>query len=670
MKKHVSVFAFCTLLTLDVSSALAAGDGPSADSGADAVPGVETINGKTYLTITASRVLQKQSGVSSNLTVIDRDEIERSAADSVGDLIAEQGIGHVQKYPGALTSIGIRGFRTETHGNDLQGHVLVLLDGRRAGTGNLAKIMTKNVERIEIIRGPGAVQYGSGGMGGVVNIITRQGKGNSAFVEGGGGSFGEAEGSIGGTAREKGFDFAGALSRSTQGDYKTGSGVTFANTGFDAQTGASLNAGYEFSPKNRFGVIVTDFDVDHAGDPNYLSANDTDNFSDKNNYSVDSSYNGQSSSGRYRWMGRYFFGKDENIWNDPLLSNPTGYDDGFATRNKTDQQGAQAQISGAFGALHLTTGLDWLRYEVKNTYSPELTTYENPALFLLARFGFFDERLTLSGGIRQDWYSVEVEQPAGGDEDTSHLTPQAGLAYLLTDALKLRAQVAQGFVMPSADQLAYDMFSFGRRTVGNPDLDPETSLTWEGGVDYTKSGLSGALTWFSTDFDDKIVSKNLPDNITSFTNLGSASISGIEAALSYDIGVPLGWSWEVRPFIDMTWLTRYEDDATGEDLTYISDRTLSTGLSFADGAGLSGRVNFTYTGPQQVDDWEETYKVVTLDSFVVTDLSLSYRFLRSEKYGDYTIRGELRNLFDEDYAYVKGYPMPGRSIWAGLRWSW
>jgi vitamin B12 transporter len=672
-KRHLSRLsglALCTIFSFNVSSTLAAGDGQTTNSGADPVPGVETINGKTYLTITASRVLEKQSGVSSNLTVIDREEIERSSADSVGDLIAEQGVGHVHKYPGVATSIGIRGFRTDTHGNDLQGHVLVLLDGRRAGTGNLAKIMTKNVERIEIIRGPGAVQYGSGGMGGVVNIITRQGKGNSAFVEGGGGSFGEAEGSIGGTAKENIFDFAGAITRSTQGDYKTGSGVTFANTGFDAQTGASLNAGLEFAPHNRFGVIVTDFDVDHAGDPGYLSANDTDNYSDKSNYSVDSSYNGQSSSGRYQWMGRYFFGKDENIWNDPWLSNATGYDNGIATSNKTDQQGAQAQISGAFGALHLTTGLDWLHYEVKNTYSPQQTNYDNPALFLLARIGFLDERLTLSGGVRQDWYAVEVEQPAGRDEDTSHFTPQVGLAFLLTDALKLRGQVAQGFVMPSADQLAYDIQTAFGRTVGNPDLDPESSLTWEGGVDYTKSGLTGALTWFSTDFDDKIVRTSLPGNITSFTNLGSASISGIEAALSYNIGVPLRWAWEVRPFVDMTWLNRYEDDATGKDLTYMSDITLSTGLSFADGAGFSGRVNFTYTGPQQVDDWEDTYTVVELDSFVVTDLTLSYRFLRSEKYGDYTVRGELRNLFDQDYAYVKGYPMPGRSVWAGLKWEW
>lgn len=670
MKKQVPFLVLCVLLSLEVSGAAAVENVPAASPESEGVPGVEIVNGKTYLTITASRVPEKKSEVSAALTVIDRQEIERSAADTVGDLIAEKGIGHIHKYPGALTTIGIRGFRTDSLGNDLQGHVLVLLDGRRAGTGNLAKIMTKNVERIEIIRGPGAVQYGSGGMGGVVNIITRQGKGNSAFVEGGGGSFGEAAVDVGGTAKGQGFDFAAAISRFTQDDYKTGSGITFTNTGSDSQTGVSANVGYELVPGNRLGVIVTDFAADHVGDPGYLSANDTDNFNDKGNYSVDSRYNGQNGSGKYQWLGRYFFGQDKNVWADPLVSNASGWDDGVASRNKADQQGAQAQVSGAFGLLNLTTGLDWLHYQVENSWSPQQTSYDNPALFLLAKAGIMDNRVFLSGGIRQDWYAVEVEQPGGRDEDTTHTTPQLGLAWMVTDALKLRGQVAQGFVMPSADQLAIDIEAYGRHTVGNANLAPEKSLTWDGGAEYVRSGVSGSLGWFTTDFEDKIVTAQLADGAMSYVNLGNAAISGLEGALSCDLGVPLHWAWEVRPFVDMTWLRRYEDEATGEDLTYMSDLTLATGLNLANGAGFSGRVNVSYTGPQQVDDWEETSARVELDSFVVTDMMLSYRFLHSVAMGDFTVRGELRNLFDEDYAYVKGYPMPGRSAWVGLRWEY
>ncbi len=676
--QYYALMALCSVFLQDVRGAAAmvsAAPSIPADDGAAGTPQVETVNGKTYLTITATRVPEKSSGVSANLTVIDREEIDRAAADNVGDLLAAKGIGHVHKYPGALTTIGIRGFRTETHGNDLQGHVLILLDGRRAGTGNLAKILTGNVERIEIIRGPGAVQYGSGGMGGVVNIITRQGRDNSLFVEAGAGSFGQAEGSVGGTAKEQGFDFAGAFSAATQDDYETASGVTFVNTGIHSQTGASANAGYEFAPGNRIGLIITDFEADKAGNPGYLSVNDTDNYSEPGNYSVDSSYSGRNSTGSYQWMGRYFFGRDKNVWADPLSSNPTGWDNGIDSRNTTDQQGAQAQISGDFGLLTLTTGLDWLHYEVENSWAPQQTSYTNPALFLLARVGLLDDCVIFSGGVRQDWYAVEVQQPAGSDVDASHLTPQIGLAWMATDSLKIRAQVAEGFVMPSANQLAIDMVAFGRRTLGNPDLDPETSLTWEGGTDYAKSGFAGSLTWFATDFKDKIVTNKVADRTTSYTNLGSATISGLEAALSYDIGTPLHWAWEVRPFVDMTWLHQYEDDATGLDLEYTSDLTLSTGLSFSDSAAFSGRLNVSYTGPQQVDDWEASVwpaptPVVELDSFVVTDLTLSYRLWKDAQLGDFTVRGELRNLFDQDYVYVKGYPMPGRSAFVTLRWDY
>ena len=101
-----------------------------------------------------------------------------------------------------------------SYGNDLEGYVLILLNGRRAGTGNAAKIMTKNIERIEILRGPASVQYGSAAMGGVVNVITKQGKDKpTAFVEGVLGSFEHEEGSIGFSGQVNGFDFSGSYLR-------------------------------------------------------------------------------------------------------------------------------------------------------------------------------------------------------------------------------------------------------------------------------------------------------------------------------------------------------------------------------------------------------------------------------------------------------------------------
>lgn len=109
--------------------------------------------------VSESRIEETKREVTANLSIISTEAIEQSSSRDLGELLTEYGLGHIQKYPGALTSVSIRGFRTETHGNDLQGKVLILLDGRRAGTGNAVKIQTKNIERIEIVRGPGAVQY-------------------------------------------------------------------------------------------------------------------------------------------------------------------------------------------------------------------------------------------------------------------------------------------------------------------------------------------------------------------------------------------------------------------------------------------------------------------------------------------------------------------------------
>jgi outer membrane cobalamin receptor len=139
------------------------------------------------------------------------------------------------------------------------------------------------------------------------------------------------------------------------------------------------------------------------------------------------------------------------------------------------------------------------------------------------------------------------------------------------------------------------------------------SPTWEAGLDWFENGLQASVTWFHTDFEDKIVSNYLADGTSTWKNEGDAKISGFQADVSYDLGMPLGWSWEVRPYVGFTALTESEDKTTGQDLLYVSKRHY-----------LAGR---------------------------------------------FSIRGEVHNLFDEDYAYVKGYPMPGRSFFAGLAWE-
>ncbi|MEA3280744.1 MAG: TonB-dependent receptor, partial [Thermodesulfobacteriota bacterium] len=512
--------------------------------------------------VTAGRVEEKKKEITSNVTIINEEEIKNSSAGDLGGLLTEKGIGHSHRYPGSLNAIGIRGFRTETHGNDLEGYVLILINGRRAGTGNAAKIATKNIERVEIIRGPASVQYGSAAMGGVVNVITRQGRGKpSVFVEGMLGSFDYKEGSAGFSGKYKAIDFSAAFTTGSMDDYDTANGERYYNTGYNREENCSLNLGYEFMPGNRIGVIYNYFDVDHAGNPDRLSTNDLDDYADKSNKSIDFIYDGGTPDGPFTWKARYFAGKDEDEWVNPTLSNPDGWDDGIPSKQTADQKGVQAQASFNSEYILVTAGFDWVNYEIETTWDPKKSEYDNPAGFLLAKARLFDKKLIITGGVRYDDYEVDMKSD-GTKKSNDHFSPRVGTAYLITDWLKLRANYGEAFKMPSARQMAADYTTsgwWGQHYVGNPNLNPEKSETYEGGLDFSYISFDASFTYFHTDFKDKIESYTTAGGDESWKNLGKAEIEGVEGNLSYDVGSLFSWDYQVKPYIHFTHLTRYKD---------------------------------------------------------------------------------------------------------------
>ena len=630
--------------------------------------GSETVSTLETIVVTAGRVAEKQKTLTNNVTIIDSEAIEQSPAKDLGELLAEQGFA-VRQYPGTLASVGIRGFRTDTTGNDLTSKVLILLDGRRAGTGNVAKIMTKNVQRVEVIRGPASVQYGTAAVGGVINVITRQGSGPiSGFVEGQMGSWRYEEGSLGIQGESNGLDFSAAGSRSSMEDYQTADGETYGNTGFDEEESISVNVGYSLNPNHRLGVIYTNFSVDEAGSPSYLSQNDLDSYLDKSNYSVDAIYDGETAEERFSWKLRYFAGKDKDKYTSPAWS--------YIDDTITDRKGAQAQLSANLDFVTITGGVDWVNYEIESTSTPELSTYDNPAGFLLAKGKLLDERLIISAGGRYDSYEVEIKRGEGKKEEDSHFSPNLGLAYLIAESLKVRANYGQAFVMPGANQMAADYIDVftGAQIQGNPNLSPEESSTWEGGLDFYSNGIFASVTYFYTDFKDKIEYVSLPGGISSWDNLGEATISGIEGEFNIDIGAIYNWKFQLRPYVRFTYLTQYEDDATGEDLKYTPDWNASYGIDFTNWMGLSVNFNIAYTGKKSVEDWENQVwpndaEIITLGSATVASLSISKTLLDSDRWGSLTLKGDITNLFNQDYAYISGYPMPGRSFYLGLRYD-
>ena len=630
--------------------------------------------------VTAGRVEEKKKEITSNITVIDEEEIKSSSATDLGDLLIQKGIGHSHKYPGGLTPVGIRGFRSETHGIDLKGYVIILLDGHRVSTGNASKIMTKNIERVEIIRGPASVQYGSAAMGGIVNVITKQGKNKPTFfVEGMLGSFGYLEKSVGFSGKVNIFDFSGSFSRSKMDDYDTADNIEgdrYYNTSYHRKDNYSLNIGAEFLPGNRVGLIYTNFDAERMGNPDALYQNDLDDYINSNNRSLDLTYDGRTSEGLISWKTKYYEGKNKDKWFDPIASNPDFFDDGLPRKVITDHKGAQAQVSLNQEYLLLTTGFDWMNYKTKDdTYTPQSTEYDNPAYFLLAKTRLLDKRLIFSGGLRYDKYEVEVRKGEGGKESDNNLSPQFGAAYLLTDYLKIRANYGEAFRMPSANELAGDYTAYGTHYVGNPNLDPEESKTYEGGADFSYASLNISFTYFHTDFKDKIEDDGgWPDR--TWHNIGKAEMAGFEGELSYDIGTLFDWDFQLKPYANFVRLTKYEDKETDEDLKYISDWNVSYGITLSDYNGLSANLNIAYVGKQDIDDWRNAgpptwiAPVIEKGSFSVANLTISKKIVDTENFGDITLKAEIENLFDKDYEYVNDYPMPGRSFFLGLKYDY
>ncbi|MCG8470822.1 MAG: TonB-dependent receptor, partial [Desulfobacterales bacterium] len=319
----------------------------------------------------------------------------------------------------------------------------------------------------------------------------------------------------------------------------------------------------------------------------------------------------------------------------------------------------------------LTTGVDWLKYDITSTYAPQSSTYTNAAGFALGKMKLMDKKWVLLAGGRFDYYDVEIHKGQGSDEDDADFNPSLGVVYNASKTLKFRASAAEAFRMPSAAELAGD-FNVEKdgKYKGNPNLKPEKSQTFELGVDYTPGNLKTQLTLFTTQYDNKITS-DPKQGYTTYKNLDEATTRGVEGEVSYAFADILG-VWELRPYVKATWLFKAEDAATGEDLKYNSDLNLSGGVALTDLDGFSADLSASHQSRQDVYKWNPDYtrSEATLPSVTVVNFTMSKRILECDGLGSLSLKGEVKNLFDEDAAYVLGYPIAGRRFFAGVSWAY
>ena len=625
--------------------------------------------------VTAGRIAEKAQTVTQATTVIPREEIEKNQYTDLGSMLRNYGI-QVNSYTPnqGLSQVAIRGVRSSAMGSDLQGAVLVLVDGRRIGTDNLSMLPMVNVERIEIIRGPASVQYGSSAIGGVINVITKrgigalqpEGKNLAARLEAGGGSFDTYKTQAELAAEKHGVDFSGGVSWLTGDDYKTGSGRTYHNTDIDYKLGYSMNLGYNFNEENRLGALLMGTRNEKAGSSNELRQNDRTAYSDRNNYSADLVYDGGYKNLGLNWKGRYFNGQDDYLFDEPDgLYGPSHYN------SENNYQGAQGQLSWNKSFITLTGGVDYLYYDIDVHSSDQTHKYSNTGTFLLSKFSFLDDLLILSGGLRYDDYDLKYQSHKGS---LNHTSPSVGLAVNPAKWLTLRGNYGESYRVPQAQEIT-GFTSYGITYLGNSGLKPEEGKSWDGGFEINHKGLNLGLTYFQTDYENKIATRSAGGYDREYYNLdGKSKFRGLEAQAGYDVGALLDWPFMLRPYLNMTTLFKY-DDEDGNTLENVSRHDIAYGLNFNHPDwGLDADLRFTYYGKQAQTDFgtPPSYlsREINVGPSTVVDLFVTKTIHNWEDIGTLSVKGEVRNMFDEDYETIYAYPMPGRSFYVGLQYEY
>lgn len=600
--------------------------GPFAVASAQSITGLPSDSAQDdmeTLIVTGTRLDTPASQLGTSVSVITDAELERRGYDFAIDAIAAApGVTVNQNgaFGGAAT-VRIRGAASE--------QTLVLIDGvpvndptSPGGGFNFASLDPADIRRIEVLRGPQSVLWGSDAIGGVLNIITKRPEQTpplTAFVEGG--SFDTLRGGAAVSGNFDPGDFrVGVTGISTNGISKAdeADGNTEAD-GFDAWTlnargGLKLpgNARLEATLRrveaeaefDGFGVETGVIDSDEVSETAELSGTVTlraptlvddrldllamVGYSGIERDSFSSGVNSFSSEGE-RLVGRFqatlsFFERHRFAIG--------------AEREESEANGEETAIDGLFGLWE---------------YTPI-------------------DSLTLSAGIRNDDH----------ERFGSETTRRAAINFSPLDPLTLRASWGEGFKAPTIFQTTF--FCCGA-TEPNADLQPETSESWDVGVDLQilrRGQLS--VTWFDQDFENLI---DFAFEIGGYRNIAVAQTRGIEIGGSFQLtdllGVGIGYTYlEAR-------------DGDGDRLLRLPQNSGDLEFTFTPPGAFSGSLVLRYNG-----DEDDSRGVV--DRWLRVDASARYAI--GERY---EVFARVENVTDTQYQQVFGYGTPGLSGTLGFR---
>ena len=612
---------------------------------------------KHDIVVTATRLETPEKKVGSSLTVITGDELVRTGEPFVLDALeAVLGLATSRNGgPGAAASVSIRGAGSE--------HTLFLLDGLElndpinpARSFDLAHLALSEVERIEILRGPQGLLYGSDALGGVVNIITRTGRGRPRFALGASAdTLGTlaTDASLAGSAGKAEYSFA--LFHERTPGLSAASAAYPGNVEKDGYRNLSLSArfGYAFRPGTSLTLAVRGVtartELDNFGGP---GGDDPNSRQDYATLQARAQLRDLSRRGRWeRILNLSWLGARRDHLNPVDEAHPEDREEGSY---RSDLFKLDWQNNIFFASTHtLTAGLELEEERGRSDYVAEGAWGVSESSFPSARAGsaglyLLDhwearDRFFVTAGVR-----AETHRLAGGA-----VTFRVAPAYLIAaTGTRLKASLGTGFKSPSLYQLFAPATSWG--PVGNPELRPERATGIDAGIEQRLAGgrLVLGVTWFENRLRDLVDF----DFQSGYINIGRARLEGLEA------------SAELRPYEGLHFGAAYTR-LSARDLDAQTDllRRPRNKLSADASARLFGRFDLAasllWVGRRLDRDFSAVpYAIVTLPGYVLLDAVLTASlgsglevFVRAD------------NLLGTRYETVWGYGSPGRAFRTGLR---
>lgn len=553
-------------LAQDTGSGQSADTREPSDANEQVPPHLETV------VVTATRQEERVGDLPVTLQTFDEKEIRESGASTVTDFLAERGVAFFSAWTPAQTQINIRGGTSDGQGRDFRSQVVVLINGRRAGTANLSKLSLHDMRRIEVLRGPGSLGYGNQALGGVINLITKDGlRDAGAFASIQAGSWGLVNGvaQYGGAAGA--WDYFLSAHGGRRGDYEAGDDALESpqrNTAY--QQGGGLAAlGYTPNAFNRLTVTLrTDgmYDTGFRG-----SSWDWDNRENRSNQSADVVYTGETAGRRGRWevQTSYFRDIDDFNWGSEVVRTGSGLpgagvdEDNVVRRQRgVIVRGLTSMALSTENSLNVGADSEWtsLRNTRERVALPGRTTTQvapfdnnsnsrNVGVFVEDAHRLLGEALILRGGVRYDNGRHEVlatpNVPAIRERSESYdaFTYRVGATVRPAAGTALRASVGTGYRAPTPTELAVDFTTvLGNQIVGNPDLGPERTTSVEVGAAFERERVWVDVALFRNDITDRIATVPVaPGSSRSmYQNRDESEVIGLELQSRVDVA-------ELRP---------------------------------------------------------------------------------------------------------------------------